>query len=58
MNLPAAHIAEEILRQDTLIMAGYALIVFSLDEMHLTLYHAGEKLLELVRSIAFSEEMQ
>ena len=57
VNPPVAHLVEEMRRRDVLIMVGDALISSSWDEMHLALYHADEELLELVRSIAFSEGM-
>ena len=55
VNPSPDHVAEVMRKRDVSILIGDALIVSSLDALHLTVYHADEKMLELVRSIACSE---
>lgn len=57
VNPSPDHVAEMMRKRDVSILIGDALIVSSLDALHLTVYHADGKMLELVRSIACSEGM-
>lgn len=57
LNPSPDHVAEVMRKRDASIFIGDALIASSLDALHLTVYHADEKMLELVRSIACSEGM-
>ena len=57
VNPSPDHVAEMMRKRDVSILIGDALIVSSLDALHLTVYHTDEKMLELVRSIACSEGM-
>lgn len=57
VNPSPDHVAEMMRKRDVSILIGDALIVSSLDALCLTIYHADENMLELVRSIARSEGM-
>jgi len=57
VNPSPDHVAEVMRKRDVSILIGDALIVSSLDALHLTVYHTDEKMLELIRLIAGSEGM-